>query len=560
MKYSDTKREYTRKRSVEQHEQNMSLLDAMREDLAEADMELSSADNSGNEQSYTEHKGDYEYDEYTASSRPSQNRDDDRSLGGSTAKTKNSKSSTSTGRSSIRMSLTPRSMTPPLKRNAGPRKSVLKGGDYWKAQKDGGGSSSGGEGSIKSASSGLYVKSDEQVAREAIDINDFNDLKRQVANLTQERDILLKEKDTWLMRVKKDNVGLAAMLKHVKTLKGELVKAVDEVTTEKMALRSMKMDYMSVSLEEYLLGDDCAVSESRRKFFPPSKKDAAAAFCEQLMNLSAACRENQVKVGEYVKNLVTEAEGAFVKGDQKTTDEKLDALKNIASAEPGNYLSAQAAAASITEAMVGAMQDRAAEVLAHRASHLSHIDSNGIDGRLGRKDEEIQALITQTENLKANVNQWRKKYQVLLEKATAKAAAGSGAPPSGVGGANSKSNHLFADENKQQGARNARKSTGMGQVHGGYGETHSQSGRRSVTSAILMDMPKVEAEELKMTHKFDALPFDVRKQANDALTQYVTTVVNAHPLSVGMRPVVIKETINEVATQMHGILGLALGA
>ena len=73
-------------------------------------------------------------------------------------------------------------------------------------------------------------------------------------------------------------------------------------------------------------------------------------------------------------------------------------------------------------------------------------------------------------------------------------------------------------------------------------------------------MPKVQSEDLKLATTFDNLPFDIRKQANDILSKYVTTVVNSHPLSAGLKKLVIKETINEVATAMHGVMGLALTA
>ena len=403
---SEAKRAATRQKSVEQYEANKSMLDALRDEMgtAAASLEEDGTPYPGTPGYAMEEKDDYT-DTYFMSpfeqkSSPRYNRFDEeedregRSEAGGPSVT--SRDTNKTNRSSIRMSLTPRSISPPLQRGgAGPQKSVLKGGDYWKAQKDGGKSGGGSK---------LYVKSQEQVEREKIDPQDYEKLKRQLELVTEERDSLLKDKDTWLMRVKQDNVKLAGMLKHVKGLKAELVKAVDEVMTEKMALRSMKADYLKVSMEEYLLGDDCAVSESRRKFFPQAKKESASVFCTKLMKLSAGCRQNQTEVLEYVQGLVQEAESAFVKGDQKTTDIKLNALESVASASPGNVPSAQAVVESMTEGVVGALSGRAAEVLAARAAHLSEYDSTGVDARLAAKDAEIQAWSTANDNQKANVS------------------------------------------------------------------------------------------------------------------------------------------------------------
>ena len=263
MKHSEAKRAATRAKSVEQQEQNKNLMDMLRDEMAE---EMDEDVEPTPSQSYaTEEKEDY-YENYASPvlKSPMDNRDDRTIIGeGPSMASKVSRTD-----ESAKTASSPRSFSPPLQRgsSAGPRKSVLKGGDYWKAQKEKGDGGSDG--------SKLYVKSQEQMERERIDPQEFEELKRQVERLTEERDSLLKDKDTWLVRVKQDNIKLAGMLKHVKGLKTELVKSVDEVMTEKMALRSMKAEYLGVSLEEYLLGDDCAVSESRRRFFPQAKKEA----------------------------------------------------------------------------------------------------------------------------------------------------------------------------------------------------------------------------------------------------------------------------------------------
>ena len=65
---------------------------------------------------------------------------------------------------------------------------------------------------------------------------------------------------------------------------------------------------------------------------------------------------------------------------------------------------------------------------------------------------------------------------------------------------------------------------------------------------------------MNVSAAFDELPFDVRKEANELLTQFVTTVVRSNPLGKGLRPIVIKETINDVAEQLHSTMGVALAA
>ena len=207
-----------------------------------------------------------------------------------------------------------------------------------------------GEDDVDDAGKGvLKVKA----SREHIDSEEYKNLQRQLMEVSAERDALKADRETWLDRLKADNAKLAGMLKHVKELKAKLVHTVDEVTTEKMALRSMKIDYLNTSLENYLMGDDCAVSESRRALLPAVKKEASQKFCEKLMGLTATCRANQADVLAHVMELTKEAEAAFVRGDHEGTQEKVEALTSIASTQPGNVLTAKAVAENLTEGMVG---------------------------------------------------------------------------------------------------------------------------------------------------------------------------------------------------------------
>merc|ERR1711991_657221 len=43
---------------------------------------------------------------------------------------------------------------------------------------------------------------------------------------------------------------------------------------------------------------------------------------------------------------------------------------------------------------------------------------------------------------------------------------------------------------------------------------------------------------MNVSAAFDELPFDVRKEAHELLTQFVSTVVRANPLGKGLRPIV----------------------
>ena len=462
-----------------------------------------------------------------------------------------SNSSRKSMRSSIRMSLTPTSKVVASPTNSR-KKSVLKGGNFWKADKDR--SNDSGAESDGSGQSRLKVKSAEQMEREMVDFQEHERLKKELVEVTAERDALKEDKETWLARLKADNVKLAGMLMHIKGLKSKLVSAVDEVVTEKMALRAMKIDYLHTSLENYLLGDDCAVSESRRALLPAMKKDSAKRFCDNLMGLAATCRANQAELLQYVTELVKDAEAGFVRGDHMATEEKMMALKNIASTKPGTVASAQAVAESLTEGMVGAMIDKANETLMKRGEHLLEMEagqdaSSKQNARAERLEEEMKTVMNQNESLKANVASLRKKYNTLLEKASAKNMSGA-----------SKEGSLFTDESPNRGRSLSPNKGGKDML--GKSKRGESGGRGSDADshshAIVQALPVVPP--VNVTAAFDELPFEVRKEAHELLAQYVSTVVANHPLGKGMRAIVIKETVNDVTEQLHGTMGVALVA
>ncbi len=538
---SESTRQSLRNRSMVVKSENFDMLEAMRSEL-QTETQLREEATMYNP---TVSFGDMDTDYPLQSIPQTPYALDEESVEEKTEASTKSKSDRQSIRSSIRMNLTPTSkLASPTSSSSG-RKSVLKGGNSWKAERerrrDTRGDDFDGDGQ-----SVLKVKTTEQIEAERIDPEEHEHLQRQLMEVTAERDALKMDRETWLDRLKADNVKLAGMLKHVKDLKVKLVHAVDEAITEKMALRSMKVDYLNTSLENYLLGDDCSVSESRRALLPLMQKEAAQKFCSKLMGLTATCRANQAEILDFVTELTKDAEAAFVRGDHEDTQAKVEALMNIASTRPGNIMTAKAVAESLTEGMVGAMIDKASETLMRRGEHLSSDPTEGTsaaDARAERLEEELKLAMNQNESLKANVGQLRKRYNTLLEKASAKSMSGGAV----------KEQSMFSDEV----SKNTKVGPGRGRSpakKGGGTRASKAAGGESVTQA-LPPVPPVNVSEA-----FDELPFEVRKEAHELLTQFVSTVVGANPLGKGLRPIVIKETINDVVEQLHGTVGAAMGA
>ena len=103
-------------------------------------------------------------------------------------------------------------------------------------------------------------------------MNEINTLRKQLSDVTGERDKLLNDRNQWMSRIKGDNQHLASMLRNVRDAKVRLVEEMDAVQTEKSKYRSLQLQARSESIKStmYPLDDDeCVISEQRRPLMSP---------------------------------------------------------------------------------------------------------------------------------------------------------------------------------------------------------------------------------------------------------------------------------------------------
>ena len=359
-------------------------------------------------------------------------------------------------------------------------------------------------------------------------VEEINGLKTQVAALTKERDWLAKERTLWLSRIESDNARLAIMLRNVRDAKKRLIDEMDSVQAEKAKLKSMQMQLLNNELKKtsYPLGEeDCVIGPARRELMTSqTRKDGAQQLHDKLFTLVSRTHANYAEINELVRSKVDEAIKSFLDFRPEVSESIVQQLENIANAAPGNLKDAEAVAASVSEAMVGALVGKSASVLKMRSenSGFNNAEKSAMD--LESKDLESKSLLVQNETLKASLAQMRKKYSQLLEKATNKAKQAESS---------------MLDDKKQK------STSGKG----------NRTGETSDTSSFVPSGGAIQP-----VNPFDTLPFEIKQMANALLSQTIKNSIKNHPLSESLKTYLVKEAVAELGVLLQPYLGLALHA
>jgi len=386
-----------------------------------------------------------------------------------------------------------------------------------------GGTSGGGGGGGGAGDDSVKLAVDDPLVVERI-----NGLTAQVAELTRERDWLNKERLLWLSRVEADNTRLASMLRNVRDAKKRLIEEMDSVQAEKGKLKSLQLQLQHNELKSTtypLSEDDCVIGAARRELMAPqSRQDAAKALHERLLAMVSKVHSNFVEINTFISSKVDESIKGFIDFRPDVTEKCLEALANIANAAPGNMKDAEAAAASLSEAMVGAVLGKSIAVLRVRAENagFNAAEKNAHD--FESKEMESKSLLVQNETLKVNLAQMRKKYTTLLEKATNKAKETEAKPK-------------FDESSKR--------STPLS----------PPPFRAGGADYLPSHLPPAAPVNL-----YEVLPFEIKQLANKLTSQYIQTLAENNPLSDGIKKYMIKEAIAEVSVQQQSTLGLILHA
>jgi len=352
-------------------------------------------------------------------------------------------------------------------------------------------------------------------------------LRAEVAEVTKERDWLNKERQLWMTRIETDNTRLASMLRNVRDAKKRLIDEMDSVQAEKAKLKSMQLQLQHNELKSTtypLSEEDCVIGAHRRELMAPqSRQDAAKALHERLLSLVSKTHANMADVNTLVSAKVDEAIKSFIDFRPELTERCVEALANIANTAPGNLKDTEAAAASISEAMVGALLGKSAAVLKVRAEKAGFNAAEAKAQEFESKDLESKTLKEQNETLKVSLAQMRKKYTTLLEKATSKAK---------------ETETKAAFEEKSKKTVSAGPAPSRGYVAGDYVPTN---------------LPPAAPVNV-----FEVLPFEIKQVANTLTSEYIQRIAEDNPLSDNIKAYLLKEAISEVSVQQQAPIGLIL--
>jgi hypothetical protein len=400
----------------------------------------------------------------------------------------------------------------------------------------------------------MQIKEEVQLIVKEVEPQEVIDLRNAVESLTLERNTLREEKKTWLTRVKNDNEKLAGMLRYVQRCKEELVKDIDAVQTERNKLKAAQIDFNDEKLEQYLLGEESNFCDRKRMLISPtSKRERADLLCDKLTGLVSTCRANQLEVIQIVQKLVSDIEQAFMDGRDDEVEKMLVSLTNIASARPGNILTATNLSNSLSEAMVAAMLESSGDMLKKRAedAKMLNMDTKGGEDEWKNKTDaltkdmelEIQTLTTQNESMKSNLTQLRRKYTQLLDKATTNSKMGA-------------KSALAAEKAMME--KEAREGASIGGVNIGGAKSGATNKGKGGSHPLETALPIIQS--LQISKDFDELPSNVKKQAVHLLKGHITEVVKNHPLSSSLKEMVKKEVISELVMETQATLGNAIMA
>lgn len=76
-------------------------------------------------------------------------------------------------------------------------------------------------------------------------------------------DILLQEKKYWTSRIKDDNHKMIKLLEGLREAKAKLVRAIDDIETERDRMKGFQLDTLNMEIENYLQ-DESILSENNR--------------------------------------------------------------------------------------------------------------------------------------------------------------------------------------------------------------------------------------------------------------------------------------------------------
>ena len=139
-------------------------------------------------------------------------------------------------------------------------------------------------------------------------------------------------------------------------------------------------------------------------------------MCDKLTGLGSTCRANQLEVIQIVQKLVSDIEQAFMDGRDDEVEKMLVSLTNIASAKPGNILTATNLSNSLSEAMVAAMLESSGDMLKKRAEDAKMLNMDTKSG----EDEWKNKTDALTKDMELEILQklrsWQKKHLLWSEK------------------------------------------------------------------------------------------------------------------------------------------------
>lgn len=193
------------------------------------------------------------------------------------------------------------------------------------------------------------------------------------------------------------------------------------------------MDVLESSLDKVLASTP--LSEVNRSQLPAHNRGRADEIHRAVCTLAHRCRGNQYEVMQYVLVKVAEAEEAFVSRKEEVLESAMEELKSIASAAPGNIVTAEALAHHYPEALLGHLIEKRDEITRrelffssggsgdvaadHRpievnASPTAERGNSVTDGNRGSftssgTSGDMKALIAQNNSLRASITQLRKK-------------------------------------------------------------------------------------------------------------------------------------------------------
>ena len=76
-------------------------------------------------------------------------------------------------------------------------------------------------------------------------------------------DILLQEKKYWTSRIKEDNSKMVKLLEGMREAKAKLIRAIDDIETERDRMKGFQLDTLNMEIETYLQ-DESILSENNR--------------------------------------------------------------------------------------------------------------------------------------------------------------------------------------------------------------------------------------------------------------------------------------------------------